>query len=248
MGSTKLGIIYLSYGRPELDEKALEPFIQLREDGICKIAAASSIFPEYLDVIEDKETYKRLKKLKEDNKIDYLYNNSIIYSETSLRTVLLKQLGDCEYILLVDADEIFDVSQIKAALEFSDRFPDIYYFDLAFRQYFRDEQHHIGIEYFKRLFRNNSNDSITQFYFDCDAEFTSGKDQIKARGKIPQGVLTVEHYTWVNSVAKNKIIYQTKRWGQDLCSFKWNEQLNQVELNENHYIKYNKPLPQIYKI
>lgn len=242
----KLGIIYLSYGRPELEEKALGPFISLREKNICKIAAASSIFPEYLNLIEDKETYKRLKKLKDDNKIDYLYNNAIVFSEASLRTVLLNQLLDCELIMLLDADELIDEESISKVIEFVNKFPDIYYFDMAFRNYVFDDKHYLDDIYFKRLFRNFKDDPIKQVYWDCDFEWNSGKDKDKPRMKIPSHICRVEHLSWIGEQAKNKVKYQEKHFGANFCSYKWNEQENKLEFNEKFYEMTGQPIPRVY--
>jgi hypothetical protein len=49
--------------------------------------------------------------------------------------------------------------------------------------------------------------------------------------------------SWLNSNSKQKIAYQTKRWGDFGCSYKWNEEGNCLQFNEEYFKKTGQPLP-----
>jgi len=248
-----LGIVYLSYGMPEMLDESLSAFLELKKEGKCKISAASILFPEYEGLIEDNVTHNILLSAHKDGKIDYLLQQNQLdpsdMSEAAIRTNLLRGLRDCEYILLVDGDEIYSKESVVNILEFARGRREIWYFDIAFRNYVFDKEHYLDTIYFKRLFYNFAapNDYIEKFYWDCDVTWLSGRDSFKPRGRIPESVALVEHYSWLNSYGKAKVAYQHRHFGEDKCSFRWNEEKNTLELNEDFYLKYNQPIPLVHK-
>ena len=55
------------------------------------------------------------------------------------------------------------------------------------------------------------------------------------------------HYSWINNAkTRDKIKYQTNRWG--VCSYKYNEQTDSIELDSLYYQQNKEKVPIIYCI
>jgi hypothetical protein len=53
----------------------------------------------------------------------------------------------------------------------------------------------------------------------------------------------VKHLTWMHENGKSKYEYQMKHFGA--CSYKWNYQKNELEFNEDFFIRNNVTKPKI---
>ena len=64
---------------------------------------------------------------------------------------------------------------------------------------------------------------------------------------MPRTIAHVKHYSWCGDkdFLKNKVKYQNLRYN-GICSYKWNDQTNSLELNEDFYSKYFVRKPEIY--
>ena len=51
--------------------------------------------------------------------------------------------------------------------------------------------------------------------------------------------------TWLHNNSKDKYFYHMKHFGE--CSYLWNEEKQEVEINYDYYRKYNKNVPIIYE-
>lgn len=269
----KIGIVYCCYGNPEYIHDCIKPWLSLKEDLFnIKIAAVNGQFKEYHEMaVEDSnlETELILNQLQKSGEIDYLYIQNpanyfdefkIYETEAQIRDKALQFLlkEKCDVIWLLDNDEFYTEEQIENIIKYinlgSNSFES--WFSIPFKNYILDGQQYLKGFCPPRIFRvNPAGDLIYNlecFYWDNDIRYTDPnglkKDYKELSGKrIPEKILDggVKHLTWLHSNGKNKVIYQNKHFGH--CSYKWNEEKQELEIDYDFYNKNGLDLPIIYK-
>lgn len=253
MGRIKIGVLCVGYECDQYIDRVLAPWVEVKKDEKYQFifSCVYGQFKEWAELFGAKESAFPQWKEKYQNLFDY-FMLSDPKEEKDLRDIALKPLlaEECDYILMLDlSDEFYKKEQILASIEFMERYSKIYFFDVAFRNFIFDEKHHLDATYFKRFFRNSKADPIIGMRFDCDYIYKSGIDDSKPKMRIPPNIIYVDHYSWFSDErGKRKVKYQQLRWGETLCSYKWNEEKNRLELNEKYYEYVGKPMPRIYEL
>lgn len=269
----KIGIIFVSYNDLDNVEKSLSPWIHAKDkklDGHEFIISAISLpFEGYKDIPgfqEDETTYKILETALMYEKIDFLITGPKYIKETEARTLgmapllledfkrnpdkTLTMIPPCDYIWQVDSDEFYTQKEISKIIKFIEFNPDVTWFKGSLKNYIFDEKHYLEQSFNpSRIHKTKSNDfkvyifnednDICYMHTECVTVVPQG---FFPSLTIPKNVAFVKHLTWLNNdKSKKKIAYQTSRGWQ--CSYKWNEEKNCLEFNENYYSKNNLSLP-----
>lgn len=268
----KIGVIFCAYGNPDYVEPCLAPWIKLKEKYDIVIAAVHGQFKEYHEAgIEDDDsiTIDKLCRLKLDNEISSLYiQNSkarlssgpaefIYETEAEIRDKGLQYLlkENCDIIWLLDLDEFYTEEQIENTIKYIDEGENKYFswFKIPMKNYILDGKQWIDGFCPSRIFKVQSiRYKLNKFYWDNDLEYLDDYDNIVDYKKLPNKSvpkniinLGIKHMTWLHSNGKNKVLYQLKHFGS--CSYKWNEEKQELGFDLDFYSKNHMDLPIIYK-
>lgn len=266
-----IGVIFCSYGMPEYIEDSLKPWLKLREKYGILIAAVNGMFKEYAEngaIDNDLETQEKLKQLRNNHKLDYLYiqNPKIdgYQTEAQIRNKALQylkyqSLSSVDFYIIVDLDEFYTEEQIESIIKFigNPYFENVGYFNIPFKNYtFSEKQWIDGFCPF-RVFRNKIGDfRIQQFFYDNDIQYVNDKTgEIKKHTefpglRIPKNILNsgIKHITWLNNEkSKNKVLYHQNHFSHGAgCAFKWDNEKGLI-FNEEYYKLTNQSIPIVYE-
>lgn len=245
----KIGVLCCSFECDDSIDDVLAPWIKFKENSGYNVifSCAYGPFKEWAQLFNLAFQPVYPQWLSKYSELFKYFVSPVPGTEAENRQLALDPLlGEkCDYILMLDlSDEYYDYDQICRSIEFMEKFPDIYYFDVAFRNFIFDKSHYLDTIYFKRFFRSPKNDPITGMRFDCDYTYASGSDEQKPKMRIPSNILLVNHFSWMSDErGRKKVLYQTKRWGSKLCSYKWEDSL---KLNDEYYEFTGKTKPRIH--
>lgn len=262
----KIGVIYCSYGMPELLHKSLSPWIEARKTQLCDtqwvIAAVSVPFKEYENVstfVKDEITPVELDKLVQEDKIDFLVHDDGFFEEKDARNGALIPLleAGCTEIILLDNDEVYQISDIEGVINYSNLNKWESWFSFSLKNFVFDESTYL-VERFcpPRLFRVNTNGyAMIGFYFDNDIAY---KGIINKNGQfeevtvsyrdlphrnIPVEYADIMHLTWIdNARTRAKIAYQMSHF-KGVCSYWVNPESDKLEFNPLYYQMIGKDMP-----
>lgn len=248
----KLGIVFCAYNEKEYVLESVNAFIEAKKRHNIVIADVSIPFKEYnkteYSILED-GTVKIIIDLANQGLIDKVFIEPKFILESEVRNLALEYLKEqkCDYIFIVDADELYsqeDIDKIVNFIKFNNL---IDCFKINFKNYIFDGNEWIDGFCPFRIFRTLASGGIKEFYWDNDVIFHSGKKHEELSTIIiPKNISHIKHMTWVNNKGKRKVEYQMKHFG--LCSYKWNEKKQTLEFNEEYYNKYpNQRNFKIYK-
>lgn len=250
----KIGILGCFYNCNDLIAKVLEPWLFLKGNSNHEfvITGVHTMFNEYseLDDEYEIETYESLLKLN----LDFVHSSIIPMDEASARNIPLNYLlnKECDVIWLLDGDEIYTVKEINDIITYIEPYlinSSNAYFSINFKNLFDTKDKFIDGFCPPRIFNNKINKGVSIFYWDNDIMY---KDKTPYKNlvnlQIPRSVAHVEHHTWLsNETSKKKIQYQLKHF-KGICGYKWNEDENKIEINEDHYKQQNLPTPKIKNV
>jgi hypothetical protein len=252
----RYGILCNFYGFPQYLDKVLSSWVNLDKNFI--FAAACCKFDQYIDInyeLQDTETVKKL-KTKYKNKFSYIYDESIS-NDSIVRNYPLKYLlnHEVDYIWLLDGDEFYTKEQIIKIINFIERETFVPYFKINFKNFFNDENHWVDGFCPPRIFKTKFNNlKLNSFYYENDVYYTdenNNKINYKQLSylSIPKALAHIDHYSWCGDkiYLQNKIKYQNCRY-KGICSYKWNNEKNSLDFNEEYYKMINEAVPQVYKI
>lgn len=259
----KIGVIYCCYGNPEYINDCIAPWTEAKKSNDILIAAVHGQFKEYHDLgVEDNDldSQKILldKLVSKDLNFVYIqneYNNEKTYqTEAEIRDRglqwLLKQ--NCDIIWLLDNDERYTVNQIDNIIEYiqyPESLPYVWY-SINFKNYVLDGKQWIDGFCPPRIFRVNINHGIlSHLHYDNDCMYRISClahdrliDYKKLPSKeIPKNWAHIKHLTWLHSNGKSKVAYQLAHFGH--CSYKWNEEKQELEIDNDFYKNNNIPIP-----
>lgn len=264
----KIGIIFCAYGNPSYIEKCIEPWLKLKDKYDILISAVHGQFKEYHenDVLDvDTETLDELIYLKDINLIDNLYIQNyywddkpeyIYQTEAEIRNKGLEYFKDKDrdVIWLLDLDEFYTIQEIENIINYINK-PEndmVAWFGLNFKNYIFDGKQWIDGFCPPRIFKiNYTNLIIKNFYYDNDLIYKDKSLEIEINYKylpsveIPTTEAHIKHLTWLHSNGKSKVEYQLSHFGH--CSYKWNDEKKELELDVDFYKKNRLNLPIIYK-
>lgn len=260
------GILGCGFECKELIDDVLAPWIHLKNDTNCPYKFIFSFvhgqFKEYVDLDGLKKPYVP------DWAIEYKEHIDIFITpepgtELELRNLALRPLiqAGCDLIYLLDLqDEVYKVSEIQKSLKFVDANPFICWFKGSFKNYVFDHKHYLSTPFTAaRIYRVKYQEwRLGAFRHDNEMVYYKRSPDSLGRPEntidhlqlpnltIPKNICWVSHYTWPsNARGKSKYFYQVKRWGADLCSYKWNNEKNCLEFNPAYYIRTNQSVPEV---
>jgi len=249
----KFGILCNFYGFPQYLHQVLKSWLNISD---CIFAAASCKFDQYLEINyikEDLETGKILKN-NYSNIFKYIYTEKVS-NDSIIRNYPLQYLlsQNVDYVWLLDEDEFYTIKQIEDIKDFIKFQEFVPYFKINFKNYFNDEKHWVDGFCPPRIFKVKTNNlNLDRFYFENDVFYKDkNKNDIDYKSlsciEIPKNVAHIKHYSWCGdkNFLKNKVKYQNLRYN-GICSYQWNEQKQELELNNDFYQKFNLNQPNIY--
>jgi hypothetical protein len=248
----KIGVLATGWDCAEYFNQVLEPWLQYREkhDDLI-ISAASGQFREYENSPQANIATKELMlHAFNTKKIDYVAFPIGDFDEAGIRNIALSPLlqEKVDYIILLDFDEIYTLEQIEKIFQFVEQNPFTAWFKINFKNYVGDKNHYVADFSPPRIFKA---ENLAEFYYDNDINYYIDGGKVSYKNfsslQVPRNQAFVKHYSWCGSPErlKSKIDYQLKHFN-GICSYKWNNKKNKIELDLDFYKKYKLPVPQIY--
>ena len=270
----KIGIIYCSYGVPDLINELIKPWTNLKDKLNIKIAAVHGQFKEYHEIGTTDNDYPSqviLKNLEFNNDIDYLYlqddynlfvpdkyRNTIYQTEAEIRDkglqFLLKE--EVDYVMLWDGDEEITEDEIDNIINYIQKDEFIAWYSLEYKNLTFNRQTYTKGFAPPRIFKVNYNNlKLKQMVYDNDVIYQDingnsvGYKQLPNK-KIPIYIANPLHYSWCDyERSKSKIEYQNKHFGHYAgCSFKINEDKKEIEWNQDYFLKTSQNPPELFKL
>ena len=261
----KIGIIYTSYQMANYVDMSLNPWVSARSnrvDGHTYLIVAVSLpfegFPLESSV-DDTESFLRNRLYRGD--IDHLICQKTPLKETEARGLALKWLvgQNVDVLWMCDGDERFTQSDISGAARFVDDNPWVQWFRLPYRNLVFDEKHFLAEPFtpprIHRVYAPGGY-KVCNFWDDNNVLYNRPwmvdspviQDIAFSSMPIPTSSANPLHYTWLNNERSRKNIeYQTKsrKW---LCSYRWDEEANQLRFNEPYFAARGLPLPEVISL
>lgn len=251
----KIGILGCGFNCVEDIENRLSPWFESAKEFNMVFSFVSCMFKEYKDLTkneDNKQTIEYLTELKNKNLIQYFSSSETPLVESDARNLalfpLLADNVDCVWLLDL-SDEYYTKEEIKAIVNYihNDKFNQWY--SVNFKNYILDGKQWIDDFCPPRIFFNTRGLKIVKFYWDNDIIYSNGRDELNYKylvnQKIPKHYAHVRHMTWLHTNGKLKVEYQNRHFGH--CSYKWNNEKNELEIDRNFFIKNNIPQPIIHK-
>ena len=247
-----IGLIYCAYNCINEAQQTIKPFIEAKDKGLIKnICTVSLPFFEYFELTNQNDgTTNFLNNLYLNNSIDYIFSNPPNIKEHQARDLCLQYLKviDCDFIWMVDGDEFYQINDIQNIINFIKNNPNNYWYSINFKNYIFDGKQWIDGFCPPRIFKVKSDSlNIDQFYWDNDILYKESDKNISYKNlsnlEIPREIAHIKHMTWLHSNGKLKYEYQMKHFGD--CGYKWNYQLDKLEINQQFYLKTNQKIPKI---
>lgn len=267
----KILVIYSAYNAEEYVASSLAPFLSHRNFIVVASSRKFGRFPEErndntLRVLEHAHT------VFPDQLIGIDGSDEPVDREHEAKNAALELAGksinqndNIEYIMIVDSDEFYTLSDLNKIVKHIDSSPETITFNVNLKNYINDAEHYLKEPFCPpRIFRVSFTNKWTQpsgkfsllkFHWDNDVCYMDPNKR-QDDGKIPvyswQQFATdtipdiwVDHYSWLdNERSKNKIEYQQKHFGQ--CSYKWED--GSVQFNEEYFKKTGEPYPEIVTV
>lgn len=249
----KLGIIFCGFNEINYVRDSIAPWIEAKKRHDIYIASVSIPFLEYKATPfadYDDGTGQVLKELWMNGKIESHYDKPKFIKEHDARNLpfqYLKQVSNVDYIMLVDADEIYTAEQIDFIFKYVQERPKIDCFKIFLKNYIMDGTKWVDNFCPPRIFKMVSDTAGTSrgFFWDNDVVYLNGMThQHLPMDVIPRDQLFVKHMSWTNDKGKRKVEYQMIHFGS--CSYKWNEEKQSLEIDYSYFDKIGEPHPTIY--
>jgi|LauGreDrversion4_1035100.scaffolds.fasta_scaffold120876_2 hypothetical protein len=266
---SKIGIIYCGYNTEEHIHDSLSPWIDAQRNKLdgseFVICAVSVPFLEYKEERFKDKTQDILLNYYNSRLINHLITQPEYVSEKEARNNAAQWLINqgITHLWLVDSDEIYDEKSITNILQYIKLERFCSWFRIPLTNYVFDKQTILEDKFSPpRIWRTETNGfKLNECIYDNDFSYkglknnSSSFEEIVIADKelpskiIPSRLVDIKHYSWLsNENSRRKTLYQTKRWGENGCSFKWNETENRLEFNKEYYIKTSQKIPSIIKI
>lgn len=259
----KIGLVIAAFNSAENIERALEPFLTLKNDCNLVLSAFHAVFEEYssfgVSARSDIETIEILKNLKNENKLDYLNISEIPLSEAAARTLALEPLlkENVDYVWILDAqDEIYTEKEIKNIINNIQKNQDVSVFKICFQNHVIEENIVLKDAFIpNRIWKvKNPPFILKNFNWDNDCVYQSGgqlaSDKFFRSKVIPQSQVFIKHLSWVGSKERliNKINYQNAHFGEKVggfgCGYRWNYGEDKLEFNPNYFAATKQQIPE----
>lgn len=261
----KLGILLCAYDCAEYLDDCINPWIEAAKNKSIVLAAVHGMFAEYKALGQTDNDVDTLNKLK-NVPLDFLYiQNSYdgspeqYQSEAEIRDKALQYLktAGCDYILLLDADEIWTGQEIDNLFKYIQRYTLYTWFRIEYKNLtFSTKTYTKGFRP-PRVFKVKSEGvTLDKFVWDNDVTYVNEKGEGSlyyadfVNRVIPTSVCNPLHYTWLNNErSRKKIEYQKLHFASGAgCSFDWDYETNSLIWNEDYFIQTRSGKPPIFEI
>ena len=246
----KIGLIYCGYNIEEYVLDTITPWIEAKKFFDVKIAAVSLPFKEYFNSSQSEDKTKDiLTDLYSRGQIDFLYTEPKYIEEHTARNLCLFSVlaNKPDIVIMVDGDEFYTVEAIKSIVDYIEKTPQFDCYEVDFKNYVFDGKQWIDGFHPFRVFRNDRNKGINQFYWDNDVIFINGKTHKQTNYvTIPREVAHIKHMTWLNDErSRLKREYQLKRAG--VCSYNWDDEKKCLSFNYDYYDTHGYERPVVFR-
>lgn len=247
-----IGIIYCGYNNISYAKDTIKPFVSLKDKCHLNISAVSIPFLEYFDINKENDgTTEFLIDLYNQNKIDNIFTGPNYIQEHKARDLCLQYLKviNSDFIWLVDADEFYTIKEVENIIDYINKNKEYCWFGINFKNYIFDGKQWVDGFCPPRIFQTKFNQyEINEFFWDNDITYKDkNNNTISYKNlmsmEIPKEISHIKHVTWLHSNGKDKYEYQMKHFGH--CGYKWNYEINKLELNDEFYIKNKIDIPKI---
>ena len=254
----KLGVLLCAYDCEDLLAKCLSPWINYNDNQNKIIISAVSTQFEDFEFANNLKTLEILDKYKSENKIDSIFISNIPLKEHAARNLSLNRLLKlkCDVVLIWDSDEIIskeDIGNLFNFLENDKNSANIWY-RINYKNLTFDNNHYtLGFDPARLFWTNKDNYELQYLFYDNDCLFYYLGDIISYLNlpfKHVPNCMPV-HHSWNNlERSKKKIDYQIKHFGHgnsNYCSFKFNQEKNCIEFNDEYFLLTGENKPDIFE-
>jgi hypothetical protein len=254
----KIGISGIGYQCAEHLSAVLGPWLDLRSKSKHEIyiSLAYGVFPEVYSLSQlnpDRPdgSLASLREFLSQKKIDALFVSPVPKYEWDLRTCTLPflQQRQIDLLWLLDLqDEIYSVDEIHRIAGFIENHPEAVWFKVNFKNYAFASDCYIEEFIAPRIWRARIPAAIQCFHYDNSVTYEHGQKQEGLPNlAIPRSVAFPKHLSWVGSpeYLKRKIKFQYLHYGT--CSYRWDEESDSLQFNEDYYRRAGKQVPTVYK-
>ncbi len=241
----KIGVLGCFYGAPDLLEKTITPWLEVKAQGYDIVLAAASVqFKEYAELgypDDDRTTREALRA--NSRHFDALFLDEQPMYEKEVRSLVLYALlaKGVDAIWILDGDEHYTAEQIKNIITFVEKTPQFDYYHVHF------DNHVFGVSstgafFPPRIIRTNRSGGIRAFTFDNEVAFNDGSSlYTRIPGIVPASVANVIHHTWRKEDVERKLAYQHKHFGYSAYKL---DASGMLRFDEEYFKRYNMPVPQ----
>tara|TARA_R110000824_G_C15211884_1_gene676678 strand:- start:48 stop:809 length:762 start_codon:yes stop_codon:yes gene_type:complete len=252
----KIGLLCNFYGFPEYTDKCLEAWKKIPE--VNKVAVSSYQYSDYVECgwdYDDIDTPTQLLSHHRDF-VDYISLGKEANDSFSRNTPLQHLLPhDIDYVWLLDQDEFYSEEDIKNSIKHIEQNPETCTFKVNFKNFVFSKSQYVDNFNPPRVFKVNLNGqkSLSHFYYENDVAYNVNNQLVDYKNlsmlEIPKDKCFPDHYSWVGpkKFLKAKVKYQLKRYN-GICSYKWDEEKDQLCFNDEFYKKFNQTKPELKTI
>lgn len=239
-----IGILYCGYNQIKNIEKTLTFWNDIKLDGVNFTVCVISVpFIEYKEIHFEKDgSVEFIKSLPKNNIQECIFKPEFI-TEKMARGIATKSLtkNDIDFLWMADTDEYYTLDDVKKIINYlkNSNYP---CHSINFKNYIFDGKHYLDdfcaprINYIKQQ-------KVLSFY--DDNQIIYEKYGVVKPKPIPKEVAWIKHLTWLHENGKQKVEFQLKHYGD--CSYRWNEDKKQLELDLDFYKRHGYVTPNIIK-
>lgn len=250
----KFGVVFCGYNSEEYIHESLKNIIQNPK---FIISAVSVPFLEYCDqeFFEDGTT-NILKDYFDKGLIHNLVTEPRFIKESEARNLALDFLKkfDLKYYMCIDSDEFFTKEDLNKIIQFIEKDSASEWWRLSLKNYVFDDKTYLKEPFCPpRIFRAKLDYLYNpSFYGDNDIQYFKSTGEAISylylpNQTVPKETAWIKHLTWLNNkIGKRKVEYQTQRWGENSCSFAWDEEKG-LCFNEEYFRMKGEKIPETLK-
>jgi len=256
--AVKIGVSGLGYQCGEHLNEVLQPWFDLKISPTHEvlISVAHGIFPELYAISQrDPEppdgSIASLQEYLADGRLDALFVSPEPKYEWDLRTCTLPVLVErqIDLLWLLDLqDEIYSVREILSIIDFVESHQGMIWFRVNFKNYAFAPNCYVEDFVVPRIWRARKPSTIRCFHYDNSITYEDGqKQESLPHCTIPRNLAFPRHLSWVGTpqYLKRKIRFQNIHYG--ICSYKWDEERNCLQFNEDYYLRFKKQKPEVHR-
>lgn len=244
MRKLNIAVIYCGYNQLDNVRSTLTFWNNLKlHNANFTVNVISVPFLEYknIPVVLD-GTEEFITSLKKSN-IDKVLLEPKYVIEAVARTKCLESFDtkDIDFFWQVDSDEYYTESDVVNILNYLQSTPHVSY-ALNFKNYIFDGKHYLDDCLGTKINRVRGY-KLASFVDDTQISYL-GIGLVKPH-TIPKDVAWIKHITWLHKDGKQKVEYQLKHFGD--CSYRWNSDKNELEIDFDYYRRYGYTVPNVLK-